>query len=181
MKCETHILTDTINLYVAKGHGSGSVAQGNSANLLPWSIQSRGPWLLNRLCCPVESSLTMTSSETLATSCRLIFFVLAGLCLAVSFRLATRGSPIYSAYLFHRATSGTPALRSATNDRCITNRYGLHHLRSGSAHARPYRRFSYGSCNEAASSSLSLRPDGLLALHRQGRLLSSFRLVGHPK
>ena len=34
MKCETHILTDTINLYVAKGHGSGSVAQGNSAKVV---------------------------------------------------------------------------------------------------------------------------------------------------
>ncbi len=30
-------------------------------------------------------------------------------------------------------------------------------------------------------SSLSLRPGGLLALHRKGRLLSSFHLMSHPK
>ena len=175
------MLTDTINLYVAKGHASGSVAQGNSANLLPSSIQSRGPWLLNRLCCPVESLLTMTSSETLVSSCRLIFFVLAGLCLAVSFRLATRGSPIYSAYLFHRATSGAPALRSVAFNCFFTDRNSFRHLRRSSASAACARRFSRRLCNEAASSSLSLRPDGLLALLRQGRLLSSFRLSGHPR
>ena len=39
------------------------------------AIQSRGPWLACGLCCPAGSSLTMASSETLAPSRRLIFFV----------------------------------------------------------------------------------------------------------
>ena len=104
------------NLYVA----NGPCFRINSlkgtpllvAMFLSWSFQSRGPWLLNRLCCPVGSMLTMTSSETLDSSFRLIFFVLAGLCPTVSYGLKSRGSPIYSACLFHRAISGTPALRS---------------------------------------------------------------------
>ncbi len=181
IKCETHMLTDTINLYVAKDHGSGSVAQGNSTNLLPWSIQSRGPWLLNRLCCPVKSMLTMTSSETLSPFCRLIFFVLADLFPTVAYGLGPRGSPIYSACLFHRAISGTPALRSVAFSCFFTDRNSFRHLRRSSASATCARRFSRRLCNEAASSSLSLRPDGLLALLRQGRLLPSFRLSGHPR
>ncbi len=166
-------------------HALASIAQRairfRSRHLIHESLQSRGPWLASRLCCPAGSRLTTTSSETLIPSRRLIFFVLTGLRLTVSYGLETRGSPIYSACLFHRATSGTPAFRLATNSRYITNRSGFRHLHKGSANASRARRFSRGSCNEAASSSLSLRPDGLLALHRQGRLLSSFRLLGHPK
>ncbi len=180
IKCKTHMLTVKFSLYAAKVHGSGPVAQGNSADLLPWTIQSRGPWLPSRLCCPAGSMLTMTSSETLCPSCRLIFFVLAGLCPTVSYGLGLRGSPIYSVCLFHRAITGTPALRLATNDRCITNRSGLHPVLRGSAHASPRRRFWRGCRNEATLSSLSLRPDGLLALLRQGRLLSSFRPKRSP-
>ena len=145
-----------------------------------WTLQSRGPWLAGRLCCPARSTLTTTSSETLIPSRRLIFFVLTGLGLTVSYRLKTRGSPIYSACLFHRATSGTPAFRLAANSRSFANRSGFRHLHKGSANASRARRFSRGSCNEAASSSLSLRPDGLLALHRQGLLLSSLRLTRSP-
>ncbi len=137
-------------------------------------------WLASRLCCPARSMLTTTSSETLIPSRRLICFVLTGLGLTVSYRLKTRGSPIYSACLFHRATSGTPAFRLATNRCYITNRSSFRHLHKGSANASCVRRFSRRSCNEAASSSLSLRPDGLLALHRQGLLLSSLRLTRSP-
>jgi len=43
------------------------------------------------------------------------------------------------------------------------------------------RRFCRGSCNEAAKFALCCGPTGLLALHRQGRLLSSFHLPGRPK
>jgi len=52
------------------------------------------------------------------------------------------------------------------------------------AKARPphlhARWFSHGSCNEAASGSLALRPAWLLALHQQGLLRPSFRCPGHP-
>jgi hypothetical protein len=42
------------------------------------------------------------------------------------------------------------------------------------------RRFSRGSCNEAARFASCCGPEELLALHRQGRLLSSFHLVESP-
>jgi hypothetical protein len=41
-------------------------------------------------------------------------------------------------------------------------------------------RFWRGSCNEAAKFALCYGPMRLLALLRQGRLLSSFHLLGHP-
>ena len=41
-------------------------------------------------------------------------------------------------------------------------------------------RFLRGSCNEAAKFALCYGPMRLLALLRQGRLLSSFHLLGHP-
>ena len=41
-------------------------------------------------------------------------------------------------------------------------------------------RFSRGSCNEAAKFALCYGPMRLLALLRQGRLRSSFHLLGHP-
>jgi len=41
-------------------------------------------------------------------------------------------------------------------------------------------RFSRGSCNEAAKFALCYGPMELLALLRQGHLLSSFHLLGHP-
>ena len=42
------------------------------------------------------------------------------------------------------------------------------------------RRFSHGKCNEAAKFASCYGPEELLALHRQGRLLSSFRLDESP-
>ena len=45
----------------------------------------------------------------------------------------------------------------------------------------PARRFSRGKSNEAAKFALCYGPVELLALHRQGRLLSSFRLSGSPQ
>jgi hypothetical protein len=48
-------------------------------------------------------------------------------------------------------------------------------------HPQPYtHRFSCGKCNVAAKFALCYGPVESLALHRQGRLLSSFRLSGSP-
>ncbi len=44
-------------------------------DLVARTTRSRGPWLPRRLCCPPSSSLTMASSDTLAGSLWLIFFV----------------------------------------------------------------------------------------------------------
>jgi hypothetical protein len=183
-KCETHMHTRHDNLYVANDPGFGACSLvGNPFPVAAphsWILQSRGPWLPGRLCCPARSRLTMTSSDPLDSFRRLICFVQAALCPTVSFRLVSRGSPIYSARLFHRATSGTPVLRSVTNDCSTADRTSFRHLRKGSASTFCARRFSRSLRNEATSSSLSLRPDGLLALLRQGRLRSSFRFLGSP-
>jgi len=49
-------------------------------------------------------------------------------------------------------------------------------------HPQPHaRRFSRGQRNEASKFTLCCGPVELLALHRQGRLLSSFRLSGSPQ
>jgi hypothetical protein len=48
------------------------------------------------------------------------------------------------------------------------------------AHISTLDRFLRGSCNEAAKFASCYGPMILLALHRQGRLLSSFHLLGHP-
>ena len=49
-------------------------------------------------------------------------------------------------------------------------------------HPQPHaRRFSRGQRNEASKFTLCYGPVELLALHRQGRLLSSFRLSGSPQ
>jgi len=48
-------------------------------------------------------------------------------------------------------------------------------------HPQPHtRRFSCGKRNEAAKFALCYGPEGLLALHRQGRLLPSFHLPKSP-
>ena len=60
-----------------------------------WSCQSRGPWLARGLCCPSGSSLTTASSETLASSRRLIFFVQASLCPSTSSRRDDQSFPTF--------------------------------------------------------------------------------------
>ena len=99
------------------------------------TIQSRGPWLPSGLCCPARSLPSMASSETLAPSRRLIFFVQVGPCPTVLYGLVRRGSPICSAFLFHRAIFRTPAV---VGDGCFfTDSFGLHPICSGSATATP--------------------------------------------
>ena len=98
--------------------------------------RSRGPWLANGLCCPVGSRLTMTSSETLTSSRRLICFVQAGLCPAVLSGLEMRGSPICSVCLSLRAAIRTPADQTAACGCCFTVCAGLRPSVRGSASAK---------------------------------------------
>ena len=60
-------------------------------------------------------------------------------------------------------------------------RGSLRLFRTGSASAFPRSSVPAWPCNEADSGSLALRPDGLLALHRPGRLLSSLHLLSRLK
>ena len=59
--------------------------------------ESSGPWLPNRLSCPVGSSLTMATSAPLSATRRLIILYSAELRVAPANR---RGSPLYSASPF---------------------------------------------------------------------------------
>jgi len=68
------------DLYAVLVRPSDPVAiAGNPTGRLSPHLPSRGPWLASGLCCPAESSLTMASSETLVSSCRLMLYT-AGLC-----------------------------------------------------------------------------------------------------
>jgi len=66
--------------------------------------RSRGPWLVSGLYCPAGSSLTMASSEALAST--------RGLMISPTGLAEARDSPIYSAYPSLRAVSRTPADRT---------------------------------------------------------------------
>ncbi|MBT9166545.1 MAG: hypothetical protein DDT25_01233 [Chloroflexi bacterium] len=141
-------------------------------------VLSRGPWLPNGLCCPISSSLTTASSVTLSPSCGLIFFVHAGL------RLEGQGRefPQFNPHIFIIMPSPTPRrprrLHIIVPSPSIIAFAIYSQARQPQVHTY---RFSCGQYNEAESSSLSLRPDDSLALHRQGRLLPSFHLPSRPK
>ncbi len=94
---------------------------------------SSGPWLPNRLCCPVGSSLTMATCAPLLATQRLMHY---------SARLrgqpaSPRGSPIYSASPF------TPCRRPYSGDsndclrRCLHRWLCLRRFRTGSAVTNP--------------------------------------------
>jgi len=98
------------------------------------ALQSRGPWLAARLCCPRRSALTTASSATLdpttalsASSSRLRPTTWYG--------LVSRASPLYSVCLSLRAVFRTPAFRVAACDCYFTTRTGLHQFHAGSAPA----------------------------------------------
>ena len=91
-------------------------------------------------------------------SCRLIILRPAGLCPTPSYGLASRASPICSAYLFHRAAFRTPTFHTAAFDCCYTACSGFHLLRRGSANVNHARWFSHGSRNEAAKFALCYGP-----------------------
>ncbi len=108
---------------------------------------SSGPWLPNRLCCPVGSSLTMATSAPLLATQRLMHY---------SARLrdqpaSRRGSPIYS------ASPSTPCRRpySGGSNDCARRFLGrwccLRHICIGSATTSPHDSETRGLCNEAAT------------------------------
>ena len=95
--------------------------------------ESSGPWLPNRLFCPVGSSLTMATSAPLRAARRLMDY---------SARLrdqptSLRGSPIYSASPF---TPCRCPYSGGSNDglrQCLNRRFCLRQIRTGSATTCP--------------------------------------------
>jgi hypothetical protein len=99
--------------------------------------------------------------------------------LRLSSLLRLSRSPILSTTLSHRAISRTPVDRIVAYNCFFTIRESLHHLRRDSASTFSCIRRFFRLRNEAILSSHALRPDGLLARHRHGRLLPSFQLRSH--
>ena len=134
------------------------------------TLPSRGPWLASGLCCPTGSTLTMTSSETLHSS-------------GPTYDFATRSNlsrevPQFSLPVCSlRAVFRTPADRTTALGCFFIARFGLPHLCTGSASTTPRAPVPAWQCNEAAKFTLWYGPEVLLALHRPGRLRSSFHLL----
>jgi hypothetical protein len=162
-------------LYAVKAGTSESYGHFRGITVDPScpAIQSRGPWLPCGLCCPAGSLLTMASSEPLPCSRSAYFLRLP----AIS---TGSGSPLLSAPLSNRAISRTPADRSGASCCYFPDRTSLHQIRTGSASALSYPTSVLVGCVTRLTSSLSLRPDWLLARHRHGLLRSSFRSAGRP-
>ena len=162
-------------LYAGKAGTSESYGhlRGMSADPSCPALPSRGPWLPSGLFCPAGSSLTMASSEPLASSLAPYFLRLPRVPEA-------SGSPLLSAPLSSRAISSTPADRTGACGCFFPARSSLRQIRTGSASALPCPPSVLAGGVTRLTSSLSLRPDWLLARHRHKLLRSSFRPVGHP-
>jgi len=138
------------------------------------TLPSRGPWLASGFCCPAGSSLTMTSSETLGPSHRLMPLPPGRtwterfpnlLCLSVS--SVPPSVPRQTGRLL-LAVASSPALAFPTFE------LGRH------LHA-PRVPVPAWLVNEAAKFALCYSPEESLAPHRPGRLPSSFHLPESPQ
>jgi hypothetical protein len=134
------------------------------------TLPSRGPWLASGFCCPAGSSLTMTSSETLGPSRQLMSLPTSRtwterfpnlLCLSLS---SVPSSVPRQTGRLRLAVPSSPALAFPIS---VVGRH-LHPPRAP-VPAWP--------CNEAAKFALCYGPEESLALHRPGRLRSSFHLL----
>ena len=186
VKREARIHHIPASLYMAKADVSGSCYSplcGSIDHLTP-AIQSRGPWLACGLCCPAGSSLTMASSETLAPSHRLIFFVRQ--VFALRPRMGwLRELPQFAPRVFSfvppsvpRQTQRLPLTVSSPLALAFTQSAQARHLHPPRT---PVLTWPCLRGCKVRSLFLLLRPEGLLALHRQGHLLSSFHLPSHLK
>jgi hypothetical protein len=143
------------------GHGSAN------------AFRSRGPWLGSGLFCPGTSSLTMASSEPLVLSRRLALVGFDGGSLPAG--LSPEG-PQFEPRVFRSVPLPLPR-RSGGDDCSKSTRDGLRLMLTGSASANlpPEVGSRRGYVSGLTAVRSSLRPGSLLALHRQGRLRSSFR------
>ena len=137
------------------------------------TLPSRGPWLASGLYCPAGSSLTMTSSETLAASGPTYAFAVR-CCLrrevpqfTLPVCLSVPPSVPRQTERLHLAVTSSPALAFPIS---VEGR----HLQT------PRVPVPAWPCNEAAKFTLGYGPEELLARHRPGRLRSSLRLLESP-
>jgi hypothetical protein len=148
---------------------------GKKSDWIARAFPSRGPWLDSVLCCPAASSLTMASSEPLAASCRLMSST-TGLCHTASrerFPNLLRSSLPFVPSLVPRRTK---RLRLAVASPLAWTFAVLAWARHPQFCAL---RFQRGCVTRLNRVRCCYGPMGLLALHRPGRLRSSFHLPSH--
>jgi hypothetical protein len=146
-------------------------ASGRKARPSMLAFSSRGPWLAIGFCCPGGSSRTMASSEPLAASCPLMNSS-TGLCYRRS-----REGPQFTLRVCPIVPPPGPR-RTERSRMAVASPFTVAFtVIAAVRHPRPARSGTSAACHEAESSSHVLRPDGLLALHRPGRLRSSFHLL----
>jgi len=146
----------------------------------PRAIQSRGPWLSGGLCCPTRSSLNMASSEAVCPSRRLIFFVHRVFALRPRMDW-DRQIPQFTPRICDPVPSSVPRWSCRVHLTVTSPTVIAFAFSAGARQPQTHtRRFSRGCVTRLQSSLPLLRPGILLALHRQGRLRPSFRLMGHP-
>jgi len=173
---------DLNSLYATKAVATYSYSLSRHVRWSPLAsaIQPRGPWLSGALCCRSGSSLTMASSETLVLSYRFMNYydrsLPYGLLWAEDERLPN---------LLHMSLSTVPpsvprwtggVLRTVSSSSVLAFAISAQ-ARHPHAHAR---RFPRGRRNEAAKFALCYGPVESIALHRQGRLRSSFHRIESP-
>jgi hypothetical protein len=136
------------------------------------SLRSRGPWLASGLCCPAGSSLTMASSEPLTPPAGLWSCFVRRVSWGTedpNFQLPVRASVPSALPRRIRRLRAVNCRRQGPSP--CTERLGIRVSGQKSVHARRYFR--------GCTVRLMLRPGSLLALHRQGRLRSSFHPMSH--
>jgi len=123
-----------INLYATRAYASGSCGPlGHAGGTRGMGDPVQRSFAASRVMLSRRVIATMTSSETLGTSRRLICFVLAGLCPTALSGPAPRGSPICSTCLFFRAAVRTPVDMVTAHDRSFVTTTGLRLSASDSA------------------------------------------------
>ncbi len=126
--------------------------------------ESSGPWLLNRLCCPVESSLTMATSAPLGLPGGL--WIIPPGC--GSFPPTPEGPQFTLPVLSPRAVARTPVAPASAYHDVFLASWGLRQIRTGSATTCPCVSEPARSCHEVAAFASCYGPVVLLALLRQG-------------
>jgi len=148
---------------------------------LPTALQSRGPWLARRFCCPAGSSPTMASCETLAPL-PATYGLYAG---SLPDGLVWAGSERFPNLLRLSLPLVPPSVPRGTDRVPVAAPSSVALAFTFFAEARhplsPRRRFSRGWRFEAAKFASCCGPTGLLALHRQGRLHPSLHPTGSPR
>ncbi len=161
LKCEAHMHHVRYNLYATKAVPLCFCGPSRHVwrSSIPAAIQSRGPWLSGGLCCHTRSSLTMASSESVCPFQCLIFFV--HWIFALRPRMGWyRQIPQFAPRICNSVPSSVP--RRSCRVHLVVSSPTVIAFAISAVARQPHphtRRFSRGSCNEAAKFALCYGPE----------------------